>query len=284
MTKISILIPYLKKTEDLKVSLNAIRNQKVKDYEIFILNATDEKLQLLKNEKEIPVSGDELDLLDHFNRAITNSKGTYISFVYPGDKFSIDYFRILCLKADVEKLNVCRGMIKDYKGIQIEDTELIRKNKFRIGHSIFGNLYRKSFLFDNNLYFASNTFVFNYTTAFYTDNFGISNSAIYFHETKDDYYKKLRVQFEEWKINSLLTSWAIINFIGLVNIGEADYTNEFKYALDEILIKYYKRIDAKEMKAAKNCLKENLDMIEKCILKNEKYLQEYVQQMQKKYA
>lgn len=284
MTKISILIPYLKKTEDLRVSLNAIRNQKVKDYEIFILNGTDEELQLLKNEKEIVVTGDGLDLLDHFNKAITSSKGTYISFVYPGDKFSIDYFRILCLKADVEKLNVCRGMIKDYKGIQIEDTELIRKNKFRIGYNVFGNLYRKSFLFDNNLCFASNTFVFNYTTAFYANNFGISNSAVYFHETKDDYYKKLRVQFEEWKTNSLLTSWAIINFIGLVNINEADYTNEFKYVLDEILMKYYKRIDAKEMKAAKNCLKENLDMIEKCILKNEKYLQEYVQQIQKKYV
>lgn len=284
MTKISILIPYLKKTEDLRVSLNAIRNQKVKDYEIFILNGTDEELQLLKNEKEIVVTGDGLDLLDHFNKAITSSKGTYISFVYPGDKFSIDYFRILCLKADVEKLNVCRGMIKDYKGIQIEDTELIRKNKFRIGYNVFGNLYRKSFLFDNNLCFASNTFVFNYTTAFYANNFGISNSAIYFHETKDDYYKKLRVRFEEWKTNSLLTSWAIINFIGLVNINEADYTNEFKYVLDEILMKYYKRIDAKEMKAAKNCLKENLDMIEKCILKNEKYLREYVQQIQKKYV
>ena len=284
MTKISILIPYLKKTEDLKVSLNTIRNQKVKDYEIFILNGTDEKLQLLKNEKEIVVTGDALDLLDRFNKVISSCKGTYISFVYPGDKFSIDYFRILCLKADVEKLNVCRGMIKDHKGVQIEDTELIRKNKLRIGYSVFGNLYRKSFLFDNNLYFASNTFVFNYTTAFRVDNIAISSSAIYFHETKDDYYKKPRVQFEEWKTNSLLTSWAIINFIGLINISEADYTNEFKYALDEILIKYYNRIDAKEMKAAKNCLKENQDMIEKCILKNEKYLQEYVQQIQKKYV
>ena len=184
--KVSVIIPVYNVEKYLRECLDSVLNQTLTDIEIICINdgSTDNSLQILeeyaaKDKRFIVISQENQGQSIARNRGIDIANGDYIFFLDSDDYLnnnilerlyataidtSTDYVMSKAKAfADVQEiscLKFAKKMNEKYLNFEIYDTYKITKENF--GHFIdnypcvvWGNLYKKSFINDNNLRFIN---------------------------------------------------------------------------------------------------------------------------------
>lgn len=207
MTNITICI--FKETPEL---LEAIKAQKLKGIEI------------LTNTKGLKESR------DFYNECIEKAKGKYIAFVDDTDTFDDAYFKILFLRAEQEKADICRGKVYCYKTCNI-----LEEDVYKYIQPEFGTLYSIKFLRENNLRVAIDNLDFSFFCTRLAKKITISNSTIYTHNSFRDIENKLRFSSKEYS-RLLQFFWSIHNYTFVTDADEETYITTLKEALDQFVI------------------------------------------------
>lgn len=188
MPKVSIIVPIYNVMDQLQRCLDSIVNQTFEDFEVILLNdgSTDESASIAKkicenNPKFIYTEHKNMGLGPTRNRGIELSTGDYLMFVDSDDFLELDavqilYESIVSTNSDIScgnfkfyfddvTLNFVNGNIKKEDYINLENISLqdFSKNYYlsRVySYSAWDKMYRKEFIFDNNIVFGDNKKVF----------------------------------------------------------------------------------------------------------------------------
>ena len=177
---VSIIIPVYNAVSYIHKCLSSLLNQSIKNYEIICVNdaSTDETLSVLgdyaRRYSNIVVINHQKNKRQGGarNTGIRAAKGLYIGFVDSDDwveesmykelyeeavKYDLDIvdtdYDIINAKGEV--LNKCHIFTND---IHNEVVECNRRRLMTMGGSVWGKIYKRTFLLKNNLYFPENLF------------------------------------------------------------------------------------------------------------------------------
>lgn len=177
---VSIIIPVYNAVSYIHKCLSSLLNQSIKNYEIICVNdaSTDETLSVLgdyaRRYSNIVVINHQKNKRQGGarNTGIRAAKGLYIGFVDSDDwveesmykelyeeavKYDLDIvdtdYDIINAKGEV--LNKCHIFTND---IHNEVVECNRRRLVTMGGSVWGKIYKRTFLLKNNLYFPENLF------------------------------------------------------------------------------------------------------------------------------
>ena len=182
--KITFVLPiYNTNIDYLKKCIESITNQKVKEYEMLLINDGSTNLEIEKICKDyskkykniIYIYQENSGVSVARNVGIKNARGTYIFFIDPDDELKEDFFEKFKVsekeESDIiifdysffytkeEKIET----LKSYKDISNEKKDIIANimfNPFKFNNFILGSIWAKCFkrifLQENNLYFDKN--------------------------------------------------------------------------------------------------------------------------------
>ncbi len=206
MNKISIILPAYNSEKYLKSCIESISNQTFDNLEIIIINdcSTDNSLKIMqkyaKKDKRIKIINNEQNLGygKSINIGIKIAKGKYISIVESDDTIE---------KNMIEKL-YRETLEKDYDIIKSNFNYIIKNKKYRskifdgIDHknssnkfntpqilaikpSVWSAIYKKEFLYENNIFFNETQGAsfqdtsFQFKCFYFAENFKLINDALY---------------------------------------------------------------------------------------------------------
>ena len=167
MPKVSVIIPVYNTEKYLQKCLDSVCNQTLSDIEIICINdvSTDNSLAILK---EYAKKDNRIKLINFKenkgaaaarNTGIDEAQGEYIGFVDSDDFVDLDFYEKLYNKAKESDADVVRGNILEVRnGLKrycFEDlARKIRKFKIHFNGLFVTAIYRKQFLFFNNINFT----------------------------------------------------------------------------------------------------------------------------------
>jgi glycosyltransferase involved in cell wall biosynthesis len=178
--KISVIIPVYNVEQYLRQCLDSLINQQFKDFECICINdcSTDNSYAVLKEYAEKDNRFIIVDLPKNKgqgnarNEGLKIAKGEYVSFVDSDDWVTKDYLEVLYNEIDKNKLDMVCASACFYDDFQEKiinkkfvsakilnscniETLLIPKFNFFI-IPVWLKIYRKQFLYDNNMFFRLN--------------------------------------------------------------------------------------------------------------------------------
>ena len=171
LVKVSIIIPVYNAEKYLEKSINSIINQSLKDIEIICINdgSTDNSLNILEDFSNrynfIKIfSQENKGPAEARNFALKHTKGEYIAYLDADDFFIDDNsLEILYNKAKENNFNIVSANLKILQpdGELVENLNLnlikqeqtIPSEEYGIPWSFYKNIFKRSFLIDNDIYF-----------------------------------------------------------------------------------------------------------------------------------
>lgn len=175
MVKVSIIMPVYNDEEYLDKSINSIINQSLKDIEIICIDdgSTDNSLKLLKDlEKKYNfikiISQENKGAGKARNAGLKIAKGEYIAFLDSDDIF-IDSTALekmynygieedaIMISANIKALNngelIDHHIYKSKRCTYFSEKKLVKSDDYGIPWYFYKNMFKRSFLVENNIYF-----------------------------------------------------------------------------------------------------------------------------------
>ena len=222
--KVSIVVPVYNVEKYLQRCIDSLINQTLKDIEIITVNdgSTDNSLNILKeyekNDSRIKVINKKnTGVSDCRNIAIKEARGKYITFVDSDDWVENNTFEIMYIKAEKEKsdLVMCTYMreFKNYsKEKQIEMPKIVKKKEIinlhrqlfgpiddELGNpegldslgTVWGKLYRRDIIINNNIQFEDLNIIGSYEDGLFNIYvFHKINKALFINEPLYHYWRE----------------------------------------------------------------------------------------------
>lgn len=210
--KVSIVIPVYNAEEVIERCLDSLRRQTLKDIEIIAVDdgSTDGTPAILAeyaaHDARIRVIRQENAYIGAArNRGLRAAKGTYVGFVDNDDYVSPDYYEALYQTAKEKNADaVITGSVQSvwqrrdfFQKVVGDETKFHNKHydvflKFQQKYAgfVWTKIYKKSFLADNNIWFATERTpledaFFSVTMLMYLDDLPLAKSGTYFHTIKE---------------------------------------------------------------------------------------------------
>ena len=171
---VSIIIPVYKTEKYLRRCMDSLINQTYQNIEIIAVNdgSPDNCLSILKEyeakDKRVVVYNKENGGANTArNYALSKACGNWVSFVDSDDWLDLNYFKELMKYADSTCQLVCGGFKLDESGNQykyyksethlsrIDAIEILFDTYFGMLYNVWGKIFKKSIIIDNNLIFRS---------------------------------------------------------------------------------------------------------------------------------
>lgn len=165
---LSFIVPVYNTEKYLAECLDSLLEQDIpkEDYEILCVNdgSTDGSLRILHEYARVHpnivvVDQENGGLSNARNVGLTRAKGDYIWFVDSDDFIQLNilaYFRSVVAQTDCDRLNLGTYTFHDVLSFQEKDAARngqLASNTYLYNIVVWNNLFRRSFLNDNNLYF-----------------------------------------------------------------------------------------------------------------------------------
>jgi len=205
--KVSIIIPVYNVEQYLRQCLDSVCNQTFKDIEIIVVNdcSPDNSLYIIKKYQDKDERIVLVDLKQNVgvgfarNAGMRVAKGEYITFVDPDDWVKENFIEVLynSIKkyntdfVSVNYIKVCGDKFFNHKvksslfDVVICDDKIKRQLLLNIPViQIWTKIFKKSFLFSNNIYFRINKFednVFTWETIIKSKSFIFISDIFYYH-------------------------------------------------------------------------------------------------------
>ncbi len=245
MIKVSIIVAK-EGTKNLNRCIKSILDQKLKEIEIFTNGNIDE----FKDSRIHYIKSDEK--YNTYNAGIKLSKGKYICFANENDIFSLDYLKILFLRAEEKKADICKGCYYCPDSKQLEN---LSNNKYLI--PLYGTLYNTVFIKKVGIIFGVNDLDFCFASTYLAKKISICNSAKYSHYLQTDFENKLTIIGEDWlkRYNSFLLF--LNHFLFIQEADEQEYTDILVWCIRKYIINTFGKIKDK-----KNIKTRALDFIQ----------------------
>ncbi len=289
MTKLSVIVPFHNVEKYITKCLSSLIHQTLEDIEIILINdasddSSKEKAEYFaKNDKRIIIlNSDELSGQSYCrNLGLGIASGEYIGFVDADDWVELDMFEKMYNRAELSDSDIvmCRSFLFDDREQRIYtddyyDLKPLEKFKDRcfppeetkdeildINVVIWNKIYKKEFLFRNNLKFADGyiyeDLAFFFETYLKAEKIGIVWEKLYYYRrgreysTMLNYDKKVydRIPMVERSYNALKQSgfynekktdiigWIIDDIFHRYTLLEAGYYEEYYNKMKEFFLK-----------------------------------------------
>ena len=299
LVKVSVIIPVYNVEQYLRQCLDSVCNQTFKDIEIIIVNdcSPDNSLQIIKEYQQKDNRIVLVDLKENVglgfarNEGMKVAKGKYITFVDSDDWVNDNYIEVLYNKIDNSNLDVVCASAYLYNDSKNEiinenfifsnllnkankDNLLIpKKNYFIIPAWL--KIYRKSFLFNNNIFFElreSEDNLFFFYILLKTKEIKFINNKIYYYRINrnNSLIQTINKKFNYFQLFEKLKKRLIVEckyngdykrlyyqYISILTASKLEILNleisELKTYFDEFRNRYYdedfkKNISSKNLK------------------------------------
>lgn len=202
-TLVSIIIPVYKTEKYLRRCMDSLINQSYTSLEIIAVNdgSPDNCLSILKeyeakDSRVIVCDKENGGANTARNYALPKTHGNWISFVDSDDWLDSHYYEELMKYADSTCQLICGGFRLDESGTQyrisksvthmsrIDSIEILFDIYFGMLYNVWGKIFRKDIIIDNNLFFRSflrddGIFLIDYLQ--YVNNISIISTSSYLH-------------------------------------------------------------------------------------------------------
>lgn len=108
--KLSIIVGGVFDVSKIEETLESINRQIYKNIEVILVNNGSIDEEVISKYKDVKVVNvDECSLLQTYVKGISSSEGDYVTFLFPGDEVSIDFYRALMDKAEKTDSDIVLG-------------------------------------------------------------------------------------------------------------------------------------------------------------------------------
>lgn len=125
---VTIVIPTFNNSQTISLTLDSVLDQNYPNYEVLIIDAdsSDRTLEIVKsyrNNRIHIISVTNFQRYEMLNRGISQAKGMYINFLFPGDFFihrnAIRYMMSLALENERPEMVYCGTLLRDSNDVKI---------------------------------------------------------------------------------------------------------------------------------------------------------------------